>query len=370
MAGCTSPATDRSSPPVNPRQRNERAALAVARRIRAIALACAALASACGDQHDPAPPSGNVHLRSEIGRAPRCSDNEPCTDEYEHFRVIATPYARPIEQQALDARLQAIARGEAPIYDAAQPEATLRQALIDGLGIGFLLDGLDDRRLDVIVTAERDTAYYHETELALVDPWIGEVPAILLTPLGPGPFPGVVAVHGHGDDAAIYRDRYHGSEYPGHGYAVLILTMRAMGIDDAEHTISRELLLDGFSLMGLRVYESLLGLRYLRSRADVRADAIGLIGHSGGSSTGNLTIRVQPPGSSHGFRAYVSDHHVDYFSSSPIEPYHCETVPALYPYHPAINVLAGAPIATLTVPYAYPFGVAGIFRFFDAQLKS
>lgn len=336
---------------------------------RAIALAIASLVGGCSDSQAPTARSGNVHVRIEVGRAPHCADDQPCIDEYQRFQALAARFARPIDPETLAASLRAIARGEVPVHDAAQPEPTLRQALVDGLGIGFLLDRLDERGLDVIVTGERETPYYHETSLVLVDPWVGELPAILLTPLATGPHPAVVAVHGHRDDAAIYRDRYHGSEYPGHGYAILMLTMRAMDIDDAEHTISRELLLDGFSLMGLRVYESLLGLRYLRSRDDVRSDRIGLIGHSGGSSTGNLTVRVQPPDWPDRFRAYVSDHDVDYFISSPIDPYHCETVPSLYPYHPAINALANAPLATLSVPYAYPFGVAGIFRFFDATLK-
>ncbi len=340
------------------------------RRIGALVLACASLASACGEEHAAAARASSVRVRSEIGRAPHCSDNEPCIDEYERFRSRAAPYAHPIELWNLDAHLRAIARGEVPVYDAALPEDTLRPALIGGLGIGFLLDGLDERRLDVIITGESETAYYRETDLVLVDPWVGEVPTILLTPLTPGPYRAIERSFGPGDDAAIYRDRYHGSEHPGHGYAVLILTMRAMGIDYAEHAMSRALLLEGFSLMGLRVYESLLGLRYLRSRADVRADQIGLIGHSGGSSTGNLTIRVQPLDPPDGFRAYVSDHRVNYFGSSPIEPYHCETVPALYPYYVAIDALERASIPTLTVPYAYPFGMAEIFRFFDHHLKS
>ncbi len=65
----------------------------------------------------------------------------------------------------------------------------------------------------------------------------------------------------------------------------------------------------------------------------------------------------------------VSDHHVDFFLSSLVEAYHCETVPALYPLHPAINDLTSAPVAARTVPYGYPFGVAGIMSFFDQHLR-
>ena len=163
----------------------------------------------------------------------------------------------------------------------------------------------------------------------------------------------------------IYRDKMHGGEYPSHGYAILMLTMRAMSIDTHEHRISRELLTDGFALMGLRVYETLVGFKYLRTRAFVDPFRIGLIGHSGGSSTGNMTIRIERR-----FTAFVSDHNVDYSEWGNLwDMYHCETIPRIYPYHLLINDFSTSPIPIKAVPYGYANGMGEIFDFFDAHLK-
>lgn len=328
-----------------------------------------ALLIGCGESQGDSAASDHVRVRFDPSYSSGCTDSEPCIADYETFLAKAADAARPIDQDTLDRQLVDLARGDVPLVDPAPAPDELRLEVIERLNVGWMTAGLGTRPLEVIVTAERSGDFYRETELVLRDELVGDVPALLLRPPGDGPYPAVVAVHGHGDDARVYRDSYHGSEYPGHGYAILILTMRAMGIDQYEHEISRRLLRAGFSLIGLRSYESLLGLEYLRARSDVRIDRIGLIGHSGGSSTGNLTIRIMDPGSPARFRAFVSDHHVDFFLSSLVEAYHCETVPALYPLHPAINDLTSAPVAARTVPYGYPFGVAGIMSFFDQHLR-
>lgn len=307
-------------------------------------------------------------MRFDAGFVPDCTDNEPCISDYERFLSRAVDAERPIDQTTLDRQLLDIARGDVPVSSPDVEPDDLRRQVVDRLNIGWMVAGLATRRLEVVVVSESVDEFHRETKLFLLDELVGEIPALLLRPPSDGPFPAIVAVHGHGDDAQTYRDAYHGSEFPGHGYAILILSMRAMGIDAAEHEISQKLLRQGFALIGLRSYESLVGLEYLRSRNDVASDRIGLIGHSGGSSTGNLTVRVMDSDSPRRFAAFVSDHRVNFFLSSPVEPYHCETVPALYPIHPAINDLASAPVPTLTVPYGYPFGVAGIFRFFDTHL--
>lgn len=330
-----------------------------------------ALATALGCGSDPRKESelDHVRVRFDPEYVWSCADNEPCVADYEGFLARAADAARPIDQATLDRQLLDIARGEVAVLDPGLAPDELRRRVVDGLNTDWLVAGVGTRPLEVIVTAESASEFYRETDLVLRDPLVGDIPALLLRPLADGPFPAIVAVHGHGDDARIYRDAYHGGEYPGHGYAILLLTMRAMGIDEAEHDISEQLLRGGFTLIGLRSYESLLGLEYLRSRSDVRGDRIGLVGHSGGSSTGNLTVRVMRSEGPARFQAYVSDHQVDFFVSGIFEPYHCETVPALYPLHRAINDLASAPIPTLTLPYGYPFGAGRIFDFLDTHLK-
>jgi hypothetical protein len=226
-------------------------------------------------------------------------------------------------------------------------------------------------------SSESDAGATVERTLTLTDPFVGDLHAILLLPKGAGPFPAVIALHGHGDRAEVYRDEHHGRDYPAHGLALLMLTFRGMNIDVYEHQATQTLMANGLHLMGMRVYEALLGLQYLRSLPEIDPQRIGLIGHSGGSSTGNLVVRLEPA-----FQAYVSDHQVDYLSSDPDEAYHCETVPGLYPLHNLVNDLATAPMPVLVVRYSHgrrhPLKLFGrdqreadeILAFFEAHLKS
>ena len=118
------------------------------------------------------------------------------------------------------------------------------------------------------------------------------------------------------------------------------------------------------SATGLHVYETLLGLKYLRHRTGIDPHRIGLIGHSGGSSIGDLAIRVE-----NRFAAFVTDHSVNWYRSALFELYHCETVPVLYPIHRSINNFSNATVPTKRVPYGYPNGMGEIFNAFDAHLR-
>jgi len=180
------------------------------------------------------------------------------------------------------------------------------------------------------------------------DPYVGAFEGILLLPEGPGPFPAVLALHGHGDRAEVYRDLHHGRDYPAHGIALLMLTLRGMNLDAHEYRAWHALLSRGLHLMGVRVYEAERALAYLRARPEIDAHRVGLIGHSGGSSVGNLLVRLEP-----GLTAYVSDHYVDFRSKHVWEPDHCESVPGLVPLSALINDLSTARVPVLRVPYGY-----------------
>ncbi|MBM4372196.1 MAG: hypothetical protein FJ098_11110, partial [Deltaproteobacteria bacterium] len=204
--------------------------------------------------------------------------------------------------------------------------------------------------------------------LLFEDPWVGVFEGILLLPEGTGPFPTILALHGHNDSAAVFRDDYHGSEYPGRGYGILMLTLRVMGSGLAsltEHEVAVKFVEEGYALMGMRVYEGLLGLKYLRHAAGIDHTHIGLIGHSGGSSAGNLIVRLDT-----GLRAYVSDHSVDWAEWVPeFQVIHCETVPDLYPYSALLDDFSTAAVPVLRVPYKYANGMDEVFGFFDAAMQ-
>ena len=305
-----------------------------------------------------------VAVTSNPGADWACPDSNSCKADYLAFPAKAAAYEAPTTDAALNQALTDIEAGKVAVLEEAMAPAALRDAILDRLNMRFLAEGIDGRPLAVTVTGESETADYRETDLLFVDEYVGTFKGILLTPKAGGPFPGIVAVHGHGGDAADYRDHYHGAEFPSHGYAILMLTMRAMNIDADEHEVTWVLLLKGFNLISLRVYESLLGLRYLACRPDVLPGKIGLIGHSGGSSTGNLTVRIEPR-----FKAFVSDNQVDWYKSSDTEPYHCETAPALYPYHDLINDFTTSQAPVLQVPYGYITGMSDIWKFYRENLK-
>jgi hypothetical protein len=314
---------------------------------------------------EPAEDLRGVVMTDRLGDDPVCADPAACTAEYEAFRVRAAAYARPIDLAEVPALLRRIDAGTVAQVAPRLSAAALRETVLDGLGIGFLMPGLDARTLEVGVLSRTDRGTFVEMEVELRDPWVGSFGAILLMPAAPTGA-ALLAVHGHGDTASIYRDDYHGADHAARGYVTLMLDMRAMGSGPAaitEHVIARSLMSDGFSLMGMRVYESLLGLKFLRSLAEVEAGRVTLIGHSGGSSTGNLTVRVEPR-----IAGYISDHQVAYAEwVEGINVYHCETVPSLFAYSEQLNDPADSPVPMLKVPYKYSNGMQELFDFLDAR---
>ncbi len=326
---------------------------------RALLLGLAVALGACGG-----PKAINVTEREKLGASWDCAAPESCTQGYLAFLTAAADHARPLSEGALDQQLAQLDAGTVAIEAGPVDAGVLGAEIVDALGVGFLREGLDARPLLVTTTAKSQTDTYVEHDLLLEDPYVGTLKAILLEPKTGGPFPAVVALHGHGDSAEVFRDSFGGAQYPAHGYAILMLTSRAMNIDADEHAVSRALLLQGFTLMGLRTYEALLALKYLRSRSEIAPGRVGLIGHSGGSSTGNLLIRFEP-----GFSAFVTDHQVDWFSSGVGEPYHCETVPALYPLGGLVNDYSTSATPVREEFYGYPLGFDLVFKFFDHYLK-
>jgi pimeloyl-ACP methyl ester carboxylesterase len=96
----------------------------------------------------------------------------------------------------------------------------------------------------------------------------------VIKPAGTAPFPAVVFVHGSGPskhDEAVWK--IHSRAFVGEGFAVLSYDKRGSGASTGELESS--------------TYQDLAGdvvaaVRYLRSRADIRRDAIGLFGRSEG----------------------------------------------------------------------------------------
>ncbi len=355
-----------------------------------------------GPEDDPTPPpSGggtcdeevrgsflNVELESDPGQpwwtcddlpadvAPECG----CIDGYLGLPDALPDAARPITEAELEAEL----RGIDPMLDGSQPATTalvagpltpeeLGDQLLAANGTCALLEGMDERLLRVTVSRDEQFTEYRKRTLNFEDPLIGSFGGILLTPPGDGPFPGVVAMHGYGDEPEVFLDEYHGDWFPAAGYAILTLGLRGMCVDEYEDLGARTLLLSGFSVLGVRGYEAALGRKFLEWLPEVDPDRIGLIGHSTGSISGNVTVRTVP-----GFAAYVtdaSDHYYAYFSF----PLFADVMsPRTWPYNELINDLTTSAVPILQVGYGYgtlneddpcqPNELPLIFDFFDEQL--
>ncbi len=231
------------------------------------------------------------------------------------------------------------------------PSDQLAQRIIDGLAIGFLLDGLAERPLAMAILGEsrlRDGVT--KKRLLFWDPAVGSFDASLLMPPGRGPFPAVVGLHGHRDDDEIFAEEFLGLRLARNGIAVLMPRLRAHDCSLTENLIARKLMEQGFTLMGLRVYETLLMHKYLEHSGAVDARRVGLLSHSGGSTAANLVVRISDK-----FRAHVVDYQLDPHSDIACGPLkvHCETVPVLMAMAVEINDFTTLAVPNLLVPYKF-----------------
>jgi len=245
--------------------------------------------------------------------------------------------------------------------------ATLSRRIRTALSVDFLLDGLDERPLAIAVLGETSSPGLIERRLLFGDPEVGSFEALLLLPTADGPHAAVIGLHGHRDDAETFVGDFLGRELVDLGFAVLIPEFRVHDCSRRENTIARELLKGGFTLMGIRVYETLLMVKYLESLDDVDAQRIGLLGHSGGSTIANLAVRI-----SDAFAAKVTDYRVDFRNRCGPTGVHCETLPELFPLTAEFAFQDGLAIPFLEVPYKYedPAVVAAISVFLESALAA
>ncbi len=292
-----------------------------------------------------------------------CAEPNDCIADYLAFPERAKPWRRPISAMQLENSLLNCRVHAAPDAPPSMTEDDLADAVVDKLNIAFLLRGLDARPLKATIVATDAEEHWQTLRLLFDDPYVGVFPALLLLPRGPGPHPAVLALHGHGQDAGKYAAAFRAQQFAERGFALLVPTMRGMDAGLAEDRVTRFLLRAGFSLMTIRVYETLLALKYLRWRRDIDHEAIGLIGHSGGSVTGAVAIRVTPF-----FKAFVYDFTGSFYHER-YEKLTDENVPGLFPYGKRIADFRAACTPALEVEYGYEGNDEQIFRFFENHLR-
>ncbi len=340
---------------------------------------CLAAATACSE-HDVSEPNGsasNVTVVTDLSQSFNCNVRD-CMAPYRSFVSDHPQFAHPRPEADVLDELTVIEQEPLPPVMTFTPPA-LRTKIIDALNIGFMLDGLDARRLQVTIFAEAEQDGLLSRRLIFADPLVGEFEALELEPLGSGPVPAIIGLHGHADTPAIFANKFLGAELASDGYLVLMPQFRAMNCIGPEDEISRALISGGFNLMSMRVYESLLLLKYLRSLDRVDTAHIGILSHSGGSSTANLVVRLTD-----GIAAQVTDYFVDWRDRCippPANlPVHCETVPGLFPLSTTLCGASSltacddrsAPLPRLSIPYGdngFAVDAAAIHAFFAAHLR-
>jgi len=124
-------------------------------------------------------------------------------DDYLDFIQQAAEYADPISQDEIWQQMNEIDAGNIDLVGEQLSAEDLRDTIAETLNIEFLLNGINKRLLVVTTIAIDETDAYVQRHLLFEDPWVGVFEGYLLTPKGDGPFPGVVAIHGHFDDAAV-----------------------------------------------------------------------------------------------------------------------------------------------------------------------
>ncbi len=307
----------------------------------------------CGDDAPAAAPDDavgpNVIQRSDPAADLDCRYDD-CTAPYRDFEVRNPGLARPATRADVLAAVDAADAQPLPgTLDLAREDLAARIA--DAAGIARLLEGLDERELVVTTVAEEPAGDARKRRLVFDDPFVGRFPVTVLEPAGDEPAPAIVGLHGHRDDPTVFALLYLGNDLAAGGYLVAMPELRAMDCDDDEGAISLSLLESGFTLIGLRTYEALLVRKYLRVLPRVNQERVGLLTHSGGSSTGNLVVRL-----SDGFAAQVSDYFVDWRNRCTPDAHsgvHCETVPALFPLGGAVRDESSLPLPRLSVLYGF-----------------
>ena len=296
--------------------------------------------------------------------------NGPCASDYEALPSRAAEFAVPITESELRDQLEQLRDGSAALVDGPLAGAELRAQLSTAANLDFLIDELAETDLSVTEFDDVEEGLAVQRAFVIDDAFVGQFRGIVLLPGGAGPFPSLVIAHGHEEFDQAWIDRYDGWELVNRGYALIVPTLRVNDATQVEADVTLGLLREGFSMMALRVYETLLSVRYAAALPEVDPCRIGLLGHSGGSIASNITVRM-----SDGIAVYVSDLRSEYYQEAPGDLFIDETSPALHALHAQINEFSTHEMPSLKVGYRYETETAPtlsewplIYEFLDQSL--
>ena len=294
------------------------------------------------------PPDTSAVQFETVLERPACDTH--CLEAYENLPLNFETKAPPISEAELERELLALFRAPAAVatqFTKEELEAQIRR----GLNADFMFEGRWERPLTATLRAVEDDPSYHREHYLLSDAIVGAFDLRVLMPFGEGPHPAILSLHGHDEGGRAMEDHYMGRELAELGFAVVMPQFRAMRCTDRfEGEISLALLQQGFTLMGLQVYEAFLARKFVEAHPDLDGSRVGLLSHSGGSSTANLLVHLSPR-----FDAQVTDYFVDWRNRCPTSPIgaHCETIPALFALGPQISSADTLSLPRMAVRYGF-----------------
>lgn len=300
---------------------------------------------------------GRVHQnvcgqQGPAASAQPCAQPGTCEDGYRAFLRRAGPGPEPLNEGALR-RLNDRFAGPDPVVEAPDPDvpATIRRALAIDEPLAALAAP------PVEVEGAEDWPGGRVERLVIDDPWVGRFSAVFLRPDGSGPHPAVVVHPGHRERAEWHVDNRFGASFPHNGVAILVIEPRMHDATEPVAALTADLLAAGRSLLGLRAYEVMAALEWLRAREDIDPARLGVAGHSGGSAVVNLVWRLDPS-----LAALATDMESQYWSREP-GGWADDTAPLLAAITGQIGDRSGSrPV--LRAPYGYPEGPRSVVRFF------
>jgi hypothetical protein len=308
------------------------------------------------------PTTSTFELVDDPGSTAPCRKPQTCVEDYLSLGDRISFDGTPQTKRDVESQLDAIKAGLIPSSEALLSPTDLQGLIRQATGVSPLLERLPSTQRTVRISRRWETKSLRGYKLLIEDPYVGTWEATLLLPRGAGPFPALVASHGHADDATAFLDGQHGRLYPKEGVAVLVHTQRVSFADEHEDRVARALLAQGGSLMAVRSYEVLVGLSLLRSFNQIDPARIALIGHSGGALANLLTVRLTG-----GFAAHVADGIAEYNSwdDGLIAD---ESLPMLYPHANQLSRTEGSPIPTIRLEYGYPLGPDSVLEFLSKAM--
>lgn len=286
-----------------------------------------------------------------------------CTADYLSFLDRAEAEGEPLSVDDVRAAVEGLWDGGTAYEEGPASTEELASVVRRATNVGFLLEELEARPLTVREVGRERWMRGTQVDLLLDDPWVGELSVMLLLPDGEGPFPGVVVHPGHGESARDHRDNRFGRELLQAGLALAILNPRVHSADGHESDVTEALLTAGHTFMALRIYETALLRRVLKAHPLVHPDRVGLLGHSGGSASSNLVVRLDD-----GWRAYASDFVTEYLYVDPGWIYLDETVPELHPWYLLLAEMDDLDTPTRIFEYGYTEGAGALAAFLCQNL--